>query len=164
MQPDVLTMMDDTAAWGAPFISPKMYRELVLPFHNRQAKFGRDAGIPITMHNCGKAEGFMEDLRSIGVNAWDPAQTCNDLKAVQAKFGNSLVLMGGWDARDHLLSPDVTDEEIRQSVRDTIDTYAKGGGFCWCGGYLGPVDDPEVNRKNAVLMDEVYKYGDQFYK
>ena len=72
--------------------------------------------------------------------------------------------MGGWDARDHLLSPDVTDEEIRQSVRDTIDTYAKGGGFCWCGGYLGPVDDPEVNRKNAVLMDEVYKYGDQFYK
>ncbi len=164
VQPDVLTMMDDTAAWGAPFISPKMYRELVLPFHNRQAKFGRDAGIPITMHNCGKAEGFMEDLRSIGVNAWDPAQTCNDLKAVQAKFGNSLVLMGGWDARDHLLSPDVTDEEIRQSVRDTIDTYAKGGGFCWCGGYLGPVDDPEVNRKNAVLMDEVYKYGDQFYK
>ena len=100
------------AAWAAPFISREMYHDMVLPFHDRQAKFGRDAGIPITMHNCGKAEVFMEDLRGIGVNAWDPAQTCNDLKGVQEKFGNSLVLMGCWDARGHLLAPDVTEEEI----------------------------------------------------
>ena len=98
IQPDVLTLMDDTAAWRAPFISKQMYHDLVLPFHDRQAKFGRDAGIPITMHNCGKAEVFMDDLVAIGVKAWDPAQTCNDLKGVQEKFGNDLVLMGCWDA------------------------------------------------------------------
>ena len=164
VKPDVLTLMDDTAAWAAPFISREMYHDMVLPFHDRQAKFGRDAGIPITMHNCGKAEVFMEDLRGIGVNAWDPAQTCNDLKGVQEKFGNSLVLMGCWDARGHLLAPDVTEEEIRQSVRDTMDAYAPGGGFCWCGGYLGAVDDMEVIRKNGILFDEVYRYGDAFYK
>lgn len=106
----------------------------------------------------------MDDLTAIGVKAWDPAQTCNDLKGVQEKFGNNLVLMGCWDARDRLMAPDVTEEEIRQSVRDTMDTYAKGGGFCWCGGYLGPVDDQEVIRKNSILFDEVYRYGDAFYK
>lgn len=39
VKPDVLTMMDDTAAWRAPFISKQMYHDLVLPFHDRQAKF-----------------------------------------------------------------------------------------------------------------------------
>lgn len=164
VQPDVLTMMDDTATWRAPFISTEMYRELVLPFHNRQAKFGRDAGIPITMHNCGRAEGLIDDWLSIGINAWDPAQTCNDLKGIKEKYGNKMVLMGGWDARDRLAAPDVTEEEIRQSVRDTMDAYAVGGGFCWCGGYLGAVDDKEMIRKNGILFDEVYKYGDAFYK
>ena len=72
--------------------------------------------------------------------------------------------MGCWDARDRLMAPDVTEEEIRQSVRDTMDTYAPGGGFCWCGGYLGAVGDEEINRRNAILFDEVYKYGDAFYK
>ena len=163
-EPDVFTMMDDTAAWRAPFISPEMYHDMVLPFLDRQAKFGRDAGIPITMHNCGKAECFIDDWLSIGVNAWDPAQTCNDLKAVKEKYGNKLVLMGGWDANGRLADPDVTDEEIRQSVRDSMDLLAPGGGYCFCGGYLGPLDDPEVARKNKVVMDEVETYGRAFYK
>ncbi len=163
VRPDVLVLMDDTAAWGAPFISKEMYHDLVLPFHDRQASFGRDAGIPITMHNCGKAEIFMEDLVGIGVKAWDPAQTCNDLKAVQEKFGNDLVIMGGWDTHE-LLGPDVTDDDIRQSVRDTMDAYAKGGGFCWCGAFLGAIDDETINHKNKVLFDEVFSYGDKFYK
>ena len=164
VQPDVLTLMDDTAAWQAPFISEQMYRDLVLPFHDRQARFGRDAGIPMTMHNCGRAEGLIDDWLSIGINAWDPAQTCNDLKGIKEKYGNKIVLMGCWDARDRLGAPDVTEEEIRQSVRDTMDMYAKGGGFCWCGGYLGAMDDQDMIRKNGILFDEVYKYGDSFYK
>ncbi len=163
-KPDVLTLMDDTAAWKNPFISPQMYHDMILPFLDRQAKFGREAGIPITMHNCGKSECFIEDWLSIGVNAWDPAQTCNDLKKVKETYGNRLVIMGGWDAIGHLASPDVTDEEIRQSIRDTMDALAPGGGYCFCGGYLGALDDPEVARKNAVVLDEVETYGATFYK
>ena len=72
--------------------------------------------------------------------------------------------MGGWDANGRLADPEVTDEEIRQSVRDSMDLLAPGGGYCFCGGYLGPVDDPEVARKNAVVMDEVETYGRAFYK
>ena len=60
--------------------------------------------------------------------------------------------------------PLLTEEEIRQAVRDTMDRLAPGGGFCWCGGYLGAIDDPEVIRKNGILFDEVFRYGDAFYK
>ena len=164
LKPDVFTLMDDTAAWANPFISPEMYHELVMPFHKRQAAFGRDNGLPITMHNCGKCECFLPDFLEIGVNAWDPAQTCNDLKGIQAAYGNRMVLMGAWDARGRLLEADVTDEELRQSVRDTMDAYAVGGGFAWCGSFLGGLGDTESQRKNAVIADEVKRYGHAFYK
>ena len=110
-KPDVFTMMDDTAAWANPFISLDMYRRLILPFHERQSQWARDNGIPITMHNCGKCECFLDDLVGIGVNLWEPAQTCNDLVGIKKKFGNRLVIAGGWDSQDYL-GPDVTDEEI----------------------------------------------------
>ncbi|MCQ4741287.1 veratrol--corrinoid protein metyltransferase, partial [Blautia hominis] len=97
-------------------------------------------------------------------NAWDPAQTCNDLTGIKEKYGNKLVIMGGFDPCDHLADPNVTEEEIRQAVRDTMDRLAPGSGFCWCGGYLGAIDDPEVIRKNGILFDEVFRYGDAFYK
>lgn len=163
-QPDVYTMMDDTATWKAPFISPKCYHDLVLPFLDRQAKVGREAGIPITMHNCGKSEAFLDDWISIGVNAWDPAQTCNDLKGIKAKYKNRMVLMGGWDAMGKLSDPDVTEEVIRQSVRDVMDELAPGGGYCFCGGFLGDIEDPEVARKNFIVLQEVESYGASFYE
>jgi len=163
-KPDVFVLMDDTAAWGNPFISPQMYHDLVLPFHDRQAKFGRDLGIPITMHNCGKSECFIDDWLSIGVCMWDPAQTCNDLDAVKKKYGNRLVIAGGWDARGRLAEPDVTEEEIRASVQDVMDRLAPGGGYAFCGGFLGPIDDPEVQRKNAILYRAVNEIGRSFYK
>jgi hypothetical protein len=163
-KPDILVAMDDTAAWGAPFISPDMYREFILPCHDRQAKYGRDRGLPITMHNCGKSECFFDDLVKIGVVMWDPAQTCNDLDAVKAKYGNKLVIAGGWDARDALAADTVTDEAIYESVRNTINRYAPGGGYVFCGGFLGPLDDPEVMRKNMVLMGAVKEIGHSFYR
>jgi hypothetical protein len=38
--PDVYCLADDTAAARFPFISEKMYRELVMPFHKKHAEMG----------------------------------------------------------------------------------------------------------------------------
>ena len=162
-KPDVLSLADDTAAWGSPFISTEMYREFILPHHMKYIRMGHERNIFIGMHNCGKCEGLVDTFIEAGINLWDPAQTCNDIKAVKAKYGNKLVIAGAWDARGRLLEPDVTEEELRKSVRDTIDAYAPGGGFCWMGGYLGALGDTESVRKNAIISDEVIKYGHAFY-
>jgi hypothetical protein len=96
---------------------------------------------------------------------WDPAQTCNDLDAVKQKYGNKLVIAGGWDARDHLLSDDVTDEEIYESVKQSIERLAPGGGYCFCGGFLGAAgQEKETNRKNAVVHRALEEIGRNFYK
>lgn len=163
LKPDVIGLADDISTWRSPFMSEPMYRELFYPCHDREAKFARDRGLPITMHCCGEAMEFIADWVEMGVNAWDPAQLSNDIEAVQKKYGNKLAIMGAWDARGRLIEPDCTDEEIRQSVRDTMDKYAQGGGFGWCGGYLAAKGDVEMNRRNGVLFEEVNSYGDTFY-
>ena len=162
--PDVLSLADDTAAWGGSFISDEMYREFIAPHHNKYVKRGLDRGLTISMHNCGKCESLLDLFVEMGFGEWNPAQTCNDLKAIKAKFGKKLVITGGWDGRGRMLMSDVTDEEIRQAVRDTIDAYAPGGGFCWSGGFLGALNDPEPVRKTAVVIDEATRYGREFYK
>ena len=160
--PDIFVLMDDTAAWANPFISVQQYRELFLPFHKRQAQWAIDRGIPISMHNCGKCECFLDDLVDMGVRMWDPAQTCNDLVGIKKKFGNRLVIAGGWDPIEYL-GEDVTDDDLRQSVRETIDRLAPGGGFAFCGGFLGSVDDTEAQRKTGVVLGEARRYGRTFY-
>ena len=162
-KPDILTFMDDTAAWGAPFISPQMYKEMLVPFHDRWAKMGRDRGLKMTMHNCGKCESILDHLVEMGINLWEPAQTCNDLSAVKEKYGNKLVIGGGWDGRGRLLDPDVTDDEIVASIEETFQKLAPGGGFAWCGGFLGPIGDEEVMRKNTVLHEAAERLAHTFY-
>jgi uroporphyrinogen-III decarboxylase len=163
-KPDILTFMDDTAAWANPFISKEMYEEFLLPCHDRWAKMGRDRGLKMTMHNCGKCESIIDLLVGMGINMWEPAQTCNDLKAIKAKYGNKLCIAGGWDSGGRLLDADVTDEEIYASVDKTFDMLAAGGGFAWCGGFLGPVDDQVVAKKNAVLRKYVDEKCQNYYK
>ncbi len=164
-KPDILNITDDTAAWQGPFISHDMYRKYFLPCYDRLAKYGRDRGIPITFHNCGKCEMFIDDMVSIGVRGWDPAQTCNDLASIKKKYAGQLTIMGGWDALGRLLDEDVTDEEIRQSVIDTFDMLAPGGGFVWCGAFWG-IDpkDPIIMHKNKVLHETVEELSKSVYK
>lgn len=149
--PDIWTMMDDTAAWANPFISAAMYTEFLTPLYHRQAKLGRDRGLPISMHNCGKSEVFFDDLVKIGVTMWDPAQTCNDLVGMKKKYGNKLVIAGGWDAQGRLLEADVTYEEIYASVKKQMDLLASGGGYCFLGAFLGNKGDDTTVKKNAML-------------
>lgn len=163
-KPDVVGICDDTAAWRNPFISPEMYRELIKPFAARQASQGTERGLPIEMHDCGRCEDFIDDWRDFGVVSWNPAQTSNDLLAVKKKYGNKLVICGGWDIVGALSNPDVTEETVKESVYMAIDTYAPGGGYAFCGGFLGPVDDEKTKRKNKWLQEAVDTYGRTFYK
>mgnify|MGYP001010080373 FL=1 len=163
IKPDIYALCDDVATKRSPFMSPEMYRELILPFHDREAKYARDRGLPIGMHCCGQCMDLIDDWVSIGVVTWNPAQTTNDLKAVKAKYGNKLVITGGFDTEGRLVEPDCTEEEVRQAVRDVIDALAPGGGYCFCGGFVAAVGDDVTARKNQIIMDEVYKYGSTFY-
>jgi uroporphyrinogen-III decarboxylase len=163
-KPDILCLKDDTASWQAPFVSLETYEDIFIPLYERHAKFARERGIPISFHNCGKCETMLDSLYGIGVRLWDPAQTCNDLQNDKKKFGNSLVIAGGWDARGRLLDDAVTDEELYEAGRQTIEALAPGGGCAFGGGILAAADDQNTIRKNAVIHNTAYEIGHSIYK
>jgi hypothetical protein len=139
-----------------------MFREFLLPHYGRLTKLAVDRGIPVSFHNCGFCEAFLDEYVEIGVKMWDPAQTCNDLAGIKKKYGNKLVIAGGWDARDKLLSDTVTYDEIFAYTKGQFDMLAPGGGYIFAGGFLGAVGDENIAGKNDMLHKAVkelqYKY------
>ncbi|MBR2696953.1 MAG: veratrol--corrinoid protein metyltransferase [Parasporobacterium sp.] len=163
-KPDVFNIVDDTAAWGNPFVSLDMFREFFLPLYDREAKFARDRGIPICYHNCGKCEIFIDDMVNIGVNSWNPAQLCNDLDAVQEKYGNKLILCGCWDPV-RITDPKMTDEDIYDYLQTIANARAKNGGFCFLATILIPdEDDTRMLHVNDVVNKAIIEIGHNFYK
>ena len=164
IKPDVYMVLDDSAAWAAPFISDDMYREMVLPYHKKQIQYAIDRGIPVSMHDCGKCETLVKDWIDAGISMWDPAQICNDLKKVKREYGDKIVIAGGWDPTGRLLDDDVTEEEIRESVKSVYDDLAYDGNYAFLAAYLGPLDDKNIVRKNKALLQAAYDLGRKIYK
>ena len=163
-KPDVVSLIDDTATWKNPFISVEMYRDLIKPYHARHVKIGTDIGCYADVHNCGRCEDFIEDWLDMGISAWNPAQTSNDLAGIKKKYGNRLVLCGCWDSQGRLNDPNVTEEEVKQAVYDTIDKYAPGGGYMFSGGFLGAIGDEISAQKNKWVNEAYAAYGRDYYK
>lgn len=161
---DVFMVSDDTATATNPFISPEMYREMIKPYVARTAKYAVDRGIPVMMHNCGRCEDSIDDWRDFGVTSWNPAQIVNDLDGIKKKYGNSLVLIGCWDSTGPVGWPHATEDFVRQTVRDTIDRYAAGGGFMFWGSVYGPEGDEETENKRRWITEEYEAYRETPYK
>jgi hypothetical protein len=165
IKPDFFGITDDTATARSPFISLEAYKKVVKPYHARLGKIAQDRGIPVEMHNCGRCEDAIDDWIEFGVKIWNPAQVTNDLKGIKKKYGNSLVMTGCWDSQGPPGWPGTPEEVVRQAVRDCIDAYAPGGGFCFWASLYGSKDNEEQARKHAFwITDEYNKYGRTFYQ
>ncbi|MCL1804742.1 MAG: veratrol--corrinoid protein metyltransferase [Clostridiales bacterium] len=165
IKPDFFGITDDTATARSPFISVEMYKDIVKPYHARLGKIAQDRGIPVEMHNCGRCEDVIDDWIEFGVKIWNPAQIMNDLVGIKKKYGNSLILTGCWDSQGPPGWPGTEEEVVRQAVRDCIDTYAPGGGFCFWASLYGSKENEAQARKHAFwITDEYNKYGRTFYQ
>lgn len=163
-EPDIIGQSDDTAAWNSPFISLEMYKEFFKPLYSREAKFGIDRGLPGELHCCGKCDLFVDEWSDFGINYWNPAQTSNDLDAIKKKHPHDLVIIGGWDYRGRLCDEDIGEEEFKQSIMDTFNRLAPGGGFVSAVGVAGNPNDPTVQKKNRWAKEVSDTLGENFYR
>lgn len=162
VKPEAVTVMDDDSAWHSPFFSLDTYREIFKPFHKRHCDLANENGILIERHDCGKCEQFIPDWLEMGIRSWNPAQTCNDLKGIKAKYGNRLAICGGWHAPDW--SSSNSDEELLAALKEYTDTFAPGGGFTFMARVNGPKDDQLTKEKNALVRKFYDEYVHDYYK
>jgi len=96
--PDVITYADDLATANGLFMSPKVYRSVIKPSHQRIIEEVTSRGVIFVQHTCGKCETIMEDYVEMGVKIWNAAQIMNDLEGIMEKYKGRLIVEGGWDS------------------------------------------------------------------
>ena len=161
--PDTVTIYDDFAHERGLFVSPDTYNELIFPAHKRWSDAVRSYGMIPLMHVCGKPEQVVPGFADEGFEAWTIAAPENDLVSLAGVCGDRLAFMGCWDLQGKWITPgqSPTEEELRQKVRDTMDTY----GPCGNVGVSPFIINPSLDGLWAmqILGDEAVRYGTDFY-
>ena len=154
--PDIISPHDD---WGTNlnmFFSPEMWRRFLKPHVKRMVEAAHALGMRYEQHTCGYVTPLVEDLVEIGVDMLE-IQSVNDLAYIKRKFGTQIVLRGCFNGQ-LLSAPGVTEAEVREEVRRTLDLCAAGGGFI--AQKVWGVRDPALQ---AAIFDEFQTYAAEHY-
>ena len=162
-KPDYVSFGDDIATEHNPFVSLEMFHDIFEPIWRRYIKFFKDRGYLAIMHICGHIEPFLDDVVDMGFNAWDPAQTSNDIVAIKKKFGSKFMICGGFDPMPFLPHRDATEAQCRGAVKELLDKMAPGGGYAYFGGVLDETSDI-AKQRNEWIDSEFEKLKTTYYK
>ncbi len=122
---DVLILGDDAGHKSGTMISPRMWREFILPYHRRIVE---QVDAPVIWHSDGAVESLFPmaiEAGFVGVHPLEPAVGI-DLGKVKREYGQDLVLVGNVDV-SVLHGSDL--EAVRGEVKRCIEQGAPGGGY-----------------------------------
>jgi uroporphyrinogen decarboxylase len=121
---DFLWCGDDIAFKTAPYVSPRVFRQLFMPHYRRVAD---QITLPWIFHSDGNLMPILDDLLSLGMNGLHPIEPGPmDLGLLKRRYGEHLCLVGH-------ISVDTlsrgTPEEVDALVKQAIETAGPGGGY-----------------------------------
>ena len=121
---DFLWFGDDLAFKTAPYVSPRIFRQLIMPHFRKVAdKITK----PWLFHSDGNLYPILDDLLSLGMNGLHPIEPgAMDLADLKKRYGNHLCLAGHINV-DTLSRG--TPGEVEALVQQAISIAAPGGGY-----------------------------------
>ena len=100
-KPDGIWYYEDMGYKLKPFLSPQLYREMLMPFHKRTFDFAKAEGLPVILHSCGFIEPLLPSLIEAGIDCLQAMEVKAgmDLLRIYRAYGERIALMGGIDVR-----------------------------------------------------------------
>eukprot|EP01105_Mastigella_eilhardi_P007650 TRINITY_DN1918_c0_g1_i1.p1 TRINITY_DN1918_c0_g1~~TRINITY_DN1918_c0_g1_i1.p1 ORF type:complete len:405 (-),score=94.95 TRINITY_DN1918_c0_g1_i1:125-1339(-) len=154
---DLIKIGDDLGTQTSLLMSPRMYRNMLKPFHKDLIQFIKShTKAKVFFHTDGDVFPLLEDLIEIGVDVLNPIQTSagrmSDLAELTRRCANRLTLCGAIDTQDVL--PNGNPERVRQEVHRVIGEMKKGAGGKTPRYMLGAVHTVmrEVPPENVLAM------------
>jgi len=151
---DIVCISEDLGMQSGPLLSPRLYRQMILPRHKRLFDFIHShTRARLLLHCDGAIYDLLPDLVDAGVEILNPVQVSadkmDDTARLKREFGAHLSFWGGIDTRWVL--PRGTRAEVRDEVRRRIADLAGDGGYV-----LTSVHNiqPEVPAENVCAMFE----------
>jgi uroporphyrinogen decarboxylase len=127
---DVVVFGDDYADKNSTLMSPRHFKEFILPGLKRCVDAAHEAGAYVVKHTDGNIMPILDMIVGTGIDALNPLepQAGMDIGLVKEKYGDRIALIGNIDC-GYLLSQAPV-EEVRHVTRRTIEIVAPGGGYC----------------------------------
>lgn len=153
---DFIAIDGDLAFNPGPLMSPAHYDEFIGPYHKEICELAHNRGKKIIKHSDGNLEPLFPGLIEAGFDGIHPIQPqCMDIGAIKKKWGDRICVLGNIDCSFLLVFQGP--EEVEQSVKETIDAAAPGGGYI-----LSSSNSihPGVKPENYIAMVKAAKkYG-----
>jgi hypothetical protein len=122
----------DFGAQNGPFLSPRTYRDLFLPFHRMVNDWvHKHTSWKTFIHSCGSVWALIDDFIAAGFDVLNPIQTsAADMDPLELKkrFGDRITFWGGGVDTQRTL-PFGTPQDVRREVRERLRAFGAGGGF-----------------------------------
>ncbi len=156
MKCDGAFVYGDMAYNTGPFMSPRHFREFLVPYHKRMFDAFHKRGMPVLFHSDGDIRTVIEDLINAGADMINPLE-CKanmDLRELAPQWGERLGFIGGFDVRVMMTNdPD----RIREEVRSKLTAAMPYNGVIYHSDHSVP---PGVKLESyQLLLDEVRKVG-----
>jgi len=99
--PDGIWYYEDMGFKERPFMSPAMYRELIMPFHKKTIDFAKSKKLPVIMHSCGYVKPLLPHMIEAGIDCLQVIEikAGMDLIDLYHTYGEKIAFMGGIDVR-----------------------------------------------------------------
>ena len=119
----------DLAFKNGPMMSPKYYKEFILPNYQRLVENTHERGAKHILHSDGNLMKIMDLIVECGfdgLHSMEPTAGM-DIGVMKQKFGDQLCLLGNIDVAETLF--DGTKEDVFNEVRHCIKSAGSGGGL-----------------------------------
>ena len=150
---DFALIWEDMAMKNGPLISPKLFREFMMPNYKKVTDFLRAHGIDIILVDSdGNNDELIPLWLEVGVNGLYPLEVAADTDAValRKKYGKDLLLIGNIDKRELAKGKREIEKEVKEKVPYLLSQ----------GGYIPFVDHsvpPDVSFENFTYYLEMIK-------
>ncbi|MFC1718344.1 uroporphyrinogen decarboxylase family protein, partial [Candidatus Poribacteria bacterium] len=153
---DVITMPGDLAGEDTTIMSPEHYREYIKPYQKQVVDYAHQRGLKIVKHTDGNMWPILDDFLEVGFDGIHPIQPqCMDIGEVKTYLAGKMCVLGNIDCRTLLVKG--TEEEVVETVIETIEKAAPGGGYIISSSNS---IHPNVVPENYIAMVKAaHKYG-----
>ncbi len=153
---DVLWYSDDIAYTNGLLMPPDVLDQYFFPWLKKVGDLARQYNKPLIYHTDGILYDVFDKIIECGVDAIHPIEPkAMEIADVKEKYGDKLCLIGHVDV--DILSRG-TAEEVRQKVKDNIETAAYNGGYCIGSG--NSIPEYVIIDNYKALLEASKEYGE----
>jgi len=150
---------EDICFKNGPIVSPRTFRELVVPRYKRITDLLHEHGIDVIWTDCdGDINPLMDEFLDGGINCMFPLEVAagTDPVALREKYGRRVLLHGGVDKMALLKGPKAIEQELLR-LKPVVDE----GGFIPHVDHRCPADVTLENYKTYLrLKRDIFNAGD----